>query len=403
MDQEELTSLPSIESLGLPLACRVHADSLPADSMPAAEGELAIRVEARALEGMQKEALVYCGPNGTIWRMVSDEGPYLNGTDLAPFPLAFYAAGMAFSFLSEIERHALELGAPMTELALEQHNYYTMQGSAIRGDMLSGANPTELMVSLRSSAPRNRLLEVIQRAEASSPAQAYMVHVLINTFTLELNGRSLPVDGVAPSPARYADPEPHFETVQPEQPATYLPDLIRKLETAQALTGVEGGAGSSLQSEQERTLQVHTSAERHSDGLHDAQVRLLKPIGSTFRFISDPAGQVAPPSLGYLAAGIGFCYMTQLGRYATIVKQDLPAYRIVQDNRFGLGGSSDRRLEVEAHPVDTHLFVNSGESEQAAQRLLYMGERTCFLHAAMRSSNRSILAAQINGETIELN
>ena len=58
------------------------------------------------MEGMQKEAIVHYGPTGTVWRMVSDEGPYLNGTDLAPFPLAFYTAGMAFSFMTELLRHA---------------------------------------------------------------------------------------------------------------------------------------------------------------------------------------------------------------------------------------------------------------------------------------------------------
>ena len=32
---------------------------------------------------------------GVTWRLVSDEGPYLNGHDAAPCPLAFLSVGMA--------------------------------------------------------------------------------------------------------------------------------------------------------------------------------------------------------------------------------------------------------------------------------------------------------------------
>ena len=52
---------------------------------------LSFRTAARALEGMQKEAVVTCANTGTAWRMLCDEGPWLNGTDLAPFPLGFSA------------------------------------------------------------------------------------------------------------------------------------------------------------------------------------------------------------------------------------------------------------------------------------------------------------------------
>jgi len=67
------------------------------------------RVYARALSGMQKEAVVGQRPSGPAWRMVSDEGPYLQGSDLAPFPLAFFASGMALSLLSEVRHHAERL------------------------------------------------------------------------------------------------------------------------------------------------------------------------------------------------------------------------------------------------------------------------------------------------------
>jgi hypothetical protein len=349
---------------------------------------------------MQKEALVHYGPNNTVWRMVSDEGPYLNGTDLAPFPLAFYSSGMAFSFLSELERHAATRNVKLDSVSIEQDNFYTMEGSAIRGDMIGGVLPSEIAVHIEADASEEDIAAIIRLAEASSPAQSYMNDVLQNTFSLEANGQALPVSGVPASPGeRIADPEPDFQAAEPAASEEFLEDIITKRATAEAKEGVEGGAGSSLKSEQKRTLHVHAEAVIREDGLREAKIRLYKPIGSTFHIISDESGLVAPPSLGYLSAGVAFCYMTQLGRYATIVKQDLTAYRIVQDNVFKIG---DEQAKAEAKPVDTQLFVDLNDTEEGAQRLLMMGERTCFLHAAMRASNRSKLTADLDGTQLHL-
>jgi OsmC-like protein len=140
---------------------------------------------------------------------------------------------------------------------------------------------------------------------------------------------------------------------------------------------------------------VRTKATIGDDGLKEATVQLFKPIGSTFRFLSQEPDEavgpeMAPPALAYLAAGVGFCYMTQMGRYAHIVKQDLESYRIIQDNIFNLSGQvSNGSLTASAEPVNTQVFVDMAESDEAAQTLVRMSERTCFLHAAMRSATPS--------------
>lgn len=391
--------MPSIESIGHPLGYKVKKDANPFPALSGAEGEIAVHVVARALEGMQKEALVQYGPNDSVWRMVSDEGPYLNGTDLAPFPLAFFSAGMAFSFLSELGRHAAARGIDMRSISVAQDNFYTMEGSAIRGDMIGGALPSKLSVKLEANAPQDDVLEVIKLAEATSPAQSYMNDIFQNTFALQVNGSAVTVSGVTASPTeRATDPEEMFDHAHPAEAEEYRDAIITKLATAEALKGVEGGAGSSLKSEQKRILHVHNEAAIRADGLREAEIQLFKPIGSTFRFISDENALVAPPSLGYLSAGVAFCYMTQLGRYAKIVKQDLTSYRIVQENVFELGNEIER---AEAKPVNTQVFVDLNDTDEAAQRLIFMGERTCFLHAAMRSSNRSELRAELGGEQIK--
>lgn len=75
-------------------------EQLPLHPPPPRLGQ-SVRVAGRSFAGMQKEALVVDSPSGRCWRLVSDEGPELNGHDEAPFPLAFLTAGLLASFASE--------------------------------------------------------------------------------------------------------------------------------------------------------------------------------------------------------------------------------------------------------------------------------------------------------------
>jgi uncharacterized OsmC-like protein len=403
--------MPSIDSSGFPLVFKVQGDplSLPEGGETDDEaGKIALRVQVRALEGMQKEAVVSTN-FGSTWRLVSDEGPYLNGTDLAPFPLAFYTAGMQFSFLSELLHHAQNHNIELKSLELWQDNYYTMDGSALRGDMIGGARPAELLVKIEADASEEMVSKLIRMAEASSPAHAMMRDILANTFSLKFNGHNLPVTEVNQSPTEVGpDPAGSFNAAQPDTKAKFLPDIISKISAAEQVFGVAGGASSSLQAEQKRTLHVHGEAKVVDGMLMETIIQLFKPIGSTFRFRSDESlaagGQEsAPPPLAYLTAGIGFCYMTQIGRYAHITKQDLQTYQIVQDNIFTVTGSAkDWSRMAQANPVDTQVFLEANEPEGTARKTVSMSERTCFLHAAMRGNYASKIQAELNGKALSL-
>ncbi|MBI2370956.1 MAG: hypothetical protein HYV08_12100 [Deltaproteobacteria bacterium] len=59
--------------------------------------QLRLVVEARALERQRKEAVAQlCVPPGTTFTITCDEGPYLDGEDTAPPPLAYLTASVAF-------------------------------------------------------------------------------------------------------------------------------------------------------------------------------------------------------------------------------------------------------------------------------------------------------------------
>ncbi len=378
---------PSIENLGTPLAFKVRASSDgPTDSGVA--GEIRVRAEVRALQGMQKEALVYHGPSGTVWRMVSDEGPYLDGTDLAPFPLAFYTAGVVFSFMTEALRHAAELDVAVESLDLTSDHCYTMKGSALRGDMIGGAKPIEMTVSLGSDGSEEEVARILELAQASSPAEACMRESLQNTFSLTANQRALELQDLRPSGHQVEDPAASFDGIEPQTGGS-LDDIITKITEAEVLHRVEGGAGSSLEPVQKRTLHVRGKARLLTPTLKEIRVVLLQPIGSTFRFLSEEGERPqAPPALAYLSAGVGFCYMTQLGRYALITKKELESCRIVQESVFHSSEWDSGELQpATAEPVDTAVFLVLDEPDDVARKMVFMGERTCFLHAAMRGSH----------------
>ncbi|HEX6386656.1 MAG TPA: OsmC family protein [Anaerolineae bacterium] len=389
--------MPNIESSPFPLVFRVpeHVVELSVDDPSA----LSLRTYVRVLEGMQKEALVALAtPSGRhIWRMVSDEGPYLQGTDLAPFPLAFFTAGMQFSLLSELLRHAEANGVSIQRLSLSQDNYYTMEGSALQATMIGGAKPPEVTIKVEADSPAEIIAHLIRLAQQSSPAHALMRDVLSNAFALTFNDRALNVTDLNPSAESFTDDVGAvFDNARPDNSAEFRDAIITRVSQARQLFGVEGGAASSLQAEQKRTLHVHGGANWLGGRLLETTIQLYRPIGSTFRFVCDETratgGQEsAPPPLAYLAAGIGFCYMTQIGRYAHITKQKLNAYRIIQDNTFIVGETA------RALPLDTHVFLEADEPDEVARKTVWMSERTCFLHAAMRGSYPSAIQVELNG------
>lgn len=365
-------------------------------------GVIAWRVEVRSLERMQKEAIVSTpAGSGPSWRMMSDEGPYLNGTDLAPFPLGFFTAGQQFCLMTQLLRLARAEGLSLASLALSQDNRYSMSGSILRGDMIGGAMPAEVLVQIQSDASPQQIAGLVQRAERLSPAHAVMRNLLANEFSVTLNSARVEAGGLREATeVACADPRHVFETVTRAPDTRVGGAAITKVTAAEEVHGVEGGAGSSLQAEQDRTLHVHGDGRLREDGLLETTLRLFRPLGSSFRFVGDPgpsAGgdHAAPEGLAYLVAGMAFCYMTQLGRYAHIVKQRIDDLRLVEDASFDTSNDIVRAL-----PLVTHVFVDADEPVDAVQRLVRMGEQTCFLHAAMRSSVPSRIRIELNGKPL---
>ena len=163
--------------------------------------------------------------------------------------------------------------------------------------------------------------------------------------------------------------------------------IVSKQIQVATLFDVEGGKATSLKETQKRTLHIRAITTPYKDGLAKTQVQIFKPIGSTFQFFCDLPKRIGgtlrtPSSLAYASAGIGFCFMTQIGRYAKIKKYDLAGYRIDQATSFTI-----EEDHAKVYPIKTATHINSDHADGIVKDILKMSEQTCFLHGAMKEAH----------------
>ncbi|WP_375550803.1 OsmC family protein [Rhodophyticola porphyridii] len=355
----------------------------------------AVRCWVRSLSGFQKEALVISARSGLMWRLVSDEGAYLNGHDAAPCPLAFLTTGMIASYMNEITALAAREGVALRKLRLIQDNFYTMKGSMRQRTMTGGALPVELEVQVDCDLQDGALAELLINAVHASPLNGLMRGKLDSLFTLTRNGVQIPT---AEAKQLNGAPVPDPAGADPVPAPTDL-TLIERLgmTPAKKVRGGTAGAATSLTDEQDRTLNPGAICTLRDDGIKEIEQRLYSPHGSVFRFLSEEApvagGQGrALDAVSFISAGIGFCFMTQFGRMASMENLDLPSYSIVQDTHFSLGGASGGTGKAgTADPVETHVHLVTSEADEVARDMLDVSERTCFLHAFCRTDLKTKL------------
>ena len=349
----------------------------------------ALRTSVRALSGFQKEALVTSARTGATWRLVSDEGPYLNGHDAAPCPLAFLTAGMIAANMNAIMGLAAHRKLAIRRLRLTQDNVYTMRGSMPKRTMVGGAPPVELGVEIDCDLDDRELTAFLAQAVRASPLDGLLRDRHASRFALARNGASLEPAKVAPlNEAILPDPGPLFARARPAPGVGALVEPIG-LTAAKAVPGGTSAGGSSLAADQDRRLDIGAVCTLRPDGLKEIVALQYSPHGTSFRMLSEEApangGQGrAPDALSYASAGIGFCFMTQFGRFVSMLRLDLPDYSIVQDTHFS--AARDPAAQGEAGPVETHVHLTTTESADVAREMLDIAEQTCFLHALCRTA-----------------
>lgn len=389
-----MTSLKTpnlLKESGLPTAYPVDPQSPGVPESPAlAEFDTSARTVVRSLTVMQKEAVVRTSGSPIAWRLSSDEGPYLAGHDHAPAPLAIMTAGFAADLMVRIRAAMSGVGLPTDGLEVSLHTHFDMEGSMLKGTMVAGAKNPEIRVRSRAGDRATVLHAALTGINASATA-GLMGPSLHGQFTLTSHGRRIPTGDVLESESE-SPSDPGGYVVSPRVDEMRLVDgLVTKV---REVGDKPPDAGVGLQESQKRSLHLRADGSWRGDGVKVIDVDVIRPTGSTFRLLSDePPGQGgegrAPDAIALVSAGLGFCFMTQIGRFAKIAKHSLGEYHILQDTRFSVGDpTTEPPVGGRAAPPVTHVYLEPDGDDDFARTALAMSEQTCFLHALCRTRLR---------------
>lgn len=383
----------SIDADGYPVAFPVARGGGRAGFFAGAAGSGLLRAEVRQVSHHAKEAVVSEGEGGLVWRLASDEGAHLKGSDLAPFPLGFFNAGLQADLAGQVARLARARGIAIGALRLALKTAYSLTGSFVLGTGQGVAEGVFIEIDIDSPATDAALADLLRDAVAASPGLALVTGRFDNTFALYHNGRrvnptSLPAsagpDAMDPFMTYARAPRP----LDGDFDAAAIVKLDRR-QPGQTITAPLSG----------RVIREVAGQGRLVDpaGLYRSETALNLPGSTIFAFLSDEtAAGTAPAGLALAAAGIAFCYITQICRYIENMKLPIRGVRLVQDLPF----ARDAAGQGQAGDCDTHLFL-TGEADAATFEMLQrVAAHTCYLHQTMLQAPPLVVMARRDGAPI---
>jgi uncharacterized OsmC-like protein len=389
---DSILSTDTIDGHGYPICFKTRLGQLRPGVLSLGDAQDLFITQARAMGGHQKEAVVTEGQQGSSWRMVSDEGPALKGTDLAPFPLGYMSAGLQADLLHRITQLANTQGIDLQGLACNLENDYMFEGSFFKGTGQGFAYRPRFQVQMNSQAPANQVRQLVQQAVAASPLLASWASPLHNTFALYANGRKVALRDLAPSSIMADDPfKTWSQAPAPLKGADVLDDIVSKTQPVEVKNPTQPSGWEVGRVD----IPIHGSCES-ANGIGRSVTWANRLGGSAFAIRSDDrsSGDQAPSALAHAYAGIAFCFMTQLLRYVEHHHMKVRALRLVQLSPCRIASGVAQAL-----PLDTHVFVHTEESDEVMERLVQMSARTCYLHAALSETLPPEVTLILNGQT----
>lgn len=367
----------SIDAHGYPIAFRTGPGGARPGLLSGNPGEAVLAVEVRQVSHHAKEAVVCEGEGGFAWRLASDEGVHLKGTDLAPFPLGYFNAGLQADLAGSIVRLARARGIAIDRLGMTLTTAYSLTGSFVQGTGVGEAEGVFIDLDLQSKASGRELGQLVEAAVHDSPALAMIRSPIENTFALYVNGRRRnPTTLPASRGGDAVDPFLKYASAPtPAGSAAGWADLVVKTGEKQPgepiMAPISGKVIREVKGRGEMT---------DADGRYSCTAALNLPGSSVFAFTSDEtSGGTAPSGLSLAAAGIAFCYITQIWRYIENMKLPIRNVRLVQLSPF----ARDRDGQGTAAPCDTHLFLNGETDDDTFEMLQRVAANTCYLHRTM--------------------
>ena len=340
------------------------------------------------MDAMQKLGQIFRPHSGEAWQLLCDEGTSLGGTDWAPPPLAYFAAGLASSVTGSIAECLAEQGIAAESVSVALDNKYSLRGSILRGTMEGKGHDADVEAAIADDqlTAKDKSSLVLQ-AVSGGLAGYLMKSVFPSEFALLANGAPVSLDL----------PECHLEVDAQTLPIAALGTAgeayVRKAFLRPADMPFEAGTGTGADAVQDRPIKVSAAAQSRADGVTAMQAGIARPGASVYDILgtSDAGAPGGPSSACLIAAGIGFCFMTQLGRYAEAVKRPVHDYRMIQAIDIPLPGADGSQTPV----IGTKLFLNQDEPDAAfARDLAHSAKRTCFLHSTLQTSLRSRISVR---------
>ncbi len=356
------------------------------------------RADAWQRGGHKREAIIGEGAAGPAWRLASDEGLHMKGTDLAPFPFGYFNAGLQGDLLRRLRDAAAASGIALQAADITLDSEYALTGSFALGNACALAAPVQIEIRLHSSAPASSMAALVADAMAASPALALLRAPVPCHFALWVDGRAQPLPGLVPAPAGDAiDPECAWPGGPHPLAGGGGEDTVIKTAVNEAGTPAIAPPGSTT-----RMVRNVTSRGRLSDvaGRTEVEAWLQYPGSSHFLFRGNEGATASAPSgLALLAAGLAFCYMTQLSRTIEHLPSMAPfrtlrGARVVQMTPFesaaGQGGGR-------CGSIDTLVFMERGAPAALYAELVTHAARGCFLRAAAAAALAPVLRLVHNG------
>jgi uncharacterized OsmC-like protein len=402
---ETTEAVETIESSGFPIGFKYRQGTARPDILGAGPARDVFVTEARAIGGYQKEGIVHEGETGSAWRLATDEGLHLGGDDIAPFPLGFFNAGLHGDLIGRILKIAQARNIQIDDLKLDLKNGYYVIGSFVRGDAKGHVEPSRIHAEISSSASAEEISKLVHDAIKASPAMATMRTPVSSTFAIYVNGRRRVVTSLPNSDSPDAtDPYKTYAAVPSLlDGSNELDDLIWK--TGQTNEGEIEPAINGTDDKIKRIVRTIAGDSVLLDpaGVVETDTVLGLPGMSNFKLKSDERvdGDQAPSGLALIAAGIAFCYLTQIERYTIHQKFNIRGVRLVQYTPFTLEGDpADGSWTGDIEPADTHLFLSGDEDDETHEKLMKIAATVCYLHATLADSVVADVKISLNGQSI---
>ena len=346
----------------------------------------------RQMDILQKESIGYEGDlNSTSFRLTSDEGKHLNGTDLAPFPLGFFNASIHGDIVGTVMKQATSQGLKIDNIDCEVLNSYYLTGSFVKGDGKGHAEPTTINLDIATSENQDDIKNLILSASKMAPVLAGLRTPLKNTIALYANGRRKDLSSLNESSKTDAeDPYQQYKVEpSPSNSDNYSDRMIVKTGEVSAGT-VEPVDGYNVPKSQDGNAEnpkfnkiIRTIVGKSSTNANSKIVEVDTVLGlpgmTHFVISSDIDGNIAPSPVNVMGAAISFCFLTQTHRYIHHQKFAIEGLRMSQYASFK--ENSDGTVEM--MPLDTHLYMNGTAPDEHNEKLIDMSERTCYLHATL--------------------